>query len=139
MPMEKIKADYEHVVALQRTKQMEMERAILDLTKQLQKERASNDVLAAETHSLKALVGQLNQQLDDERKMSLQQKKAFAKLSARFVVINETLHKMTTSTNLTTTSDGTNHNHAAGTVVKTVLHTMSKENQDYQRRIKVCK
>ncbi|RHY30681.1 hypothetical protein DYB32_004106 [Aphanomyces invadans] len=131
MPLEKVKADYERVVSSYRAKQMEMERSMLDLTKQVHKERVANDVLTAETHSLKALVTQLNQQLDDERKMSMQQKKAFAKLSARFLAVNETLNKMMT---VSTTPDTTPTNAAN---VKSVLNTISKENQDYQRRIKV--
>ncbi|KAF0700448.1 Aste57867_9032 [Aphanomyces stellatus] len=127
MHVEKLKAEYERVVAACRTKQSDVERDIGELNKLLHKERKANEQLQGENQALRDQINQLTLQLHDERKLTLQQKKAFAKLSQRYVVVNDTLHT------LTSTQGGTKAEHGANTV----LHTMSKQNQEYERRIRV--
>ncbi|CAK4131681.1 unnamed protein product [Aphanomyces euteiches] len=124
LSVEKIKHEYERLLASNRVRQNELEREVTDLHKALQKERKLHELAQLENQSLRDQVAQLYLQLDDERKITLQQKKAFAKVSQRFVAANETLHKLSSA------ADGTDG-------VKSVLQAMSKENQDFQRRIKV--
>ncbi|KDO35734.1 hypothetical protein SPRG_18880 [Saprolegnia parasitica CBS 223.65] len=111
-----------HVQSLQATI-LNLEKELSDAHRTLQKERKHKNQLLAENTTLREHVDALTQRVADEREITTHQKKAFAKLSQKYVSVNESFHKLASA--------------PSNETIKTVLATLARENQDHERRVRV--
>ncbi|EQC39132.1 hypothetical protein, variant [Saprolegnia diclina VS20] len=102
---------------------LHLEKELSDAHRTLQKERKHKTQLVAENAALREHVDALTQRVADEREITTHQKKAFAKLSQKYVSVNESFHKLASAPSHET--------------IKTVLATLARENQEHERRVRV--
>ncbi|OQS01332.1 hypothetical protein ACHHYP_01352 [Achlya hypogyna] len=131
-PPDASRAELDRQVTSLRATVAALEKELSDTSRALQRERRQCEQAVSENGSLKEQVTALTQLLHDEREITTQQKKAFAKLSQKYISVNETFHRLAAAA-----PEKAVHSAHETQSLKGVLATLARENQDHERKIKV--